>query len=202
MNLTKIEWCNYSWNPIVGCQIGCKYCWARPYFNFRFGDSGSRFDVPELKSYRLKEPYQRKKQTKIFVCDMGDIFSPGVKDEWIEQVIQVVRENRHHTFQFLTKRPERYRDFSWPENVWLGATVESASKAYRIKELLSCGCKFASFVVVEPLMSSMQSVDFSGVDFVYVGAMTGPGAKPPPKEWIYSIKHNNIIYKENIKHLL
>jgi protein gp37 len=201
MNRTNIEWCDFTWNPIVGCKIGCPYCWARRYFNFRFGTTGN-FSIPELKAKRLEYPYSTKKGCKIFVCDMGDIFSPGVKDEWIEQVIKVVRENRQHTFQFLTKRPIRYRDFTWPENVWLGTTVDHASNSGRIHDLLSCGCKYVSFVVVEPLLSSMSGVDFSGVDFVFVGAMTGLGAIEPKKEWIHSIVHHNIIFKENIKPFL
>lgn len=201
MNRTNIEFCDFTWNPIVGCKIGCLYCWARR--DHRWIYPQDKFDQPRFYPNRLKEPYQRKKPAKIFVCSMGDILSPGVNPDWIEQVLKVVKDNPQHTFQFLSKNPIRYHDFDFPiGNVWLGTSVDYARHADRIGHLVSCGCKFISFVLVEPLLSSMGSVDFSGVDFLFVGAQTGPGAVIPSREWISSINHHHPIYKENIKKFL
>ena len=201
MNRTNIEFCDFTWNPIVGCRHGCPYCWAKDQHDRWYFPE--KFETPRLYSQRLKEPSLRKKAAKIFVVSMGDIFSPGVKDEWIEQVLIQVRNNPHHTFQFLTKYPERYMEFEFPTgNVWLGTTVDHADHEDRIEELLGCGCSYITFVLVEPLLSSMYGVDFSGIDFLFVGAQTGPDAVIPPKEWIYSIKHPHPIYKENINKFL
>ncbi|MCX6282373.1 MAG: DUF5131 family protein [Bacteroidetes bacterium] len=201
MNKTNIEFCDFTWNPIVGCRHGCSYCWARgQHDRFYYPE---KFEMPRFYPNRLKEPYQRKKPAKIFVCSMADIFSPGVKDEWIHRVLKVVADNPQHTFQFLSKKPARYHDFDFPlGNTWIGTSVDYARHADRIDQLVSCGCKFISFVLVEPLLSSMEGIDFSGVDFLFVGAQTGPDAVIPSREWIYSIKHHHPIYKENIRKFL
>jgi len=198
MNPTNIEFCDFTWNPIVGCKIGCPYCWARR--DHRWIYPQEKFDSPRFYPNRLKKPGQRKKPARIFVCSMGDIFSPGVKDEWIEQVLKVVADNPQHTFQFLSKNPKRYKEFDIPiGNVWIGTSVDYAAYASRIDHVADCGCKYISFVLVEPLLSSMATVDFRKIDFCFVGAQTGSKAVIPSKEWIYSINHPAPIYKENIK---
>lgn len=197
MNATTIEFSDLTWNPIVGCSIGCSYCYAKR-LNDRFNKTD--FATPVFHPERLEEPYKRKKPANIFVGSMCDIFSRGVKDEWINKIIKVVRDNPHHTFQFLSKRPMLYSYYDFPKNnVWLGTSIDYSNKAHRVTDLKSCGCTYVSFVLVEPLLSSMQNVDFSAIDFMFVGAMTGPGAIAPQPEWIQSIKHHNIIWKENIK---
>ena len=203
MNRSKIEFCDYTWNPIVGCEFSCSYCYARR-FNARF-NKASAFDIPVFHPDRLALPYKFKKSSKIFVGSMADIFSFSVKNSWIEQILKVVRENPHHTFQFLTKCPKHYQKYDFPKNVWLGTSIasgENIGERQRISDLTSCGCQYISFVLVEPLLGDMTWVDFSAVDFLYVGAMTGPRAIAPTLEWIRSIKHHNIFWKENIRRFL
>ena len=200
MNQSSIEFCDYTWNPIVGCNFTCPYCFARR-FNKRF-NKGNHFAVPKFFPERLENPYRYKKPQRIFVCSMADIFSPGVNVDWINRILTVVRENPQHTFQFLSKRPASYRDFDFPKNTWLGTSVSKPVFAHRIADLTSCGCQYTTFVLVEPLMGNFSKVDFNLVDFVFVGAMTGPGAKRPNDEWITSVNHPNLIYKENIKKYL
>lgn len=202
MNRSNIEFCDYTWNPIVGCSFSCSYCYARK-FNTRF-NKASDFDTPVFHPDRLKLPYKFKKPSKIFVGSMCDIFSFGVEDSWIEQILQVVRDNPHHTFQFLSKASAHFKRFDIPRNVWLGTSVSqwSLQNQERINDLTSCGCKYVTFALVEPLLGSMQYMDMSAIDFVFVGALTGPGATPPLPEWIQSIKHHNIFWKENIKKYL
>jgi len=202
MNRTNIEFCDFTWNPIVGCQIGCSYCWARRMNRqYKFIPS---FNIPKFFEERLTEPYDRWKPAKIFVCSMSDIFSPGIEDRWIKSIIQVAVENERHTFQFLTKRPEFYLKYQqWiPANCWLGTSIDYAHNKHRVDILSSCSCKFTRFVLVEPLLSDMSAVDFSKIDLLFVGAQTGPGAVIPHKDWINSITHHCITYKENIKSYL
>ena len=198
MNKTNIEFCDFTWNPVVGCLIGCWYCWARK-FNYRFNKE-SEFTVPKFFPNRLQRPGLIRKPSKIFVCSMGDIFSPGVKDDWIRQILEVVQENPDHTFQFLTKRPQRYAEFDFPRNVWLGTSISTHHDFWRLMQLNLCGCSYVTFVLVEPIMSYMHGVDFSKIDFLFVGSLTGyPGTTTHNFEWASSIEHHNIIYKENFK---
>jgi len=116
-----------TWNPITGCLHNCVYCWAKRLATTRL----KRFEryragfVPRLNEQEFKRRFRPK--TLVFVCDMGDIFSPGVKDEWVSKVLEHVARFPQTTFLFLTKNPKRYFDFldEMPENTILGATVET-----------------------------------------------------------------------------
>jgi len=203
MNKTKIEWTNYSWSPVIGCRGGCFYCYGKR-LNDRFKWIKD-WTKPKFYPERLKEPYKIKKPSKIFVCSMADLFSDWIIDGMILKIIEVARENPRHTFQFLTKNPKRYLEFKFPKNCWLGATItgkeEILNGHYQIKALKKKdNFKFISF---EPLLNKID-MDLSNIDLVIVGAMTGMGKKNviPKKEWIASIKHPNIFYKENIKKYL
>ena len=148
MNRTKIEWCDYTFNPISGCLHGCPYCYARRIAE-RFGGSvetcptgrlhelddvfyadpsgpadGSRFRPypymfdPTFHRYRLDEPQRVKKPSTIFVCSMGDLFGEWVPDEWIRQVFEACYAAPQHRYLFLTKSPSRYDDIRGPAG-WL-----------------------------------------------------------------------------------
>ena len=111
MNKTKIEWTNWTWNPVVGCKHNCWYCYGKRIAKRFFKDNPNY--EPKFYPERLKEPYTLKKPSKIFVCSMADLFGDWVKMNWIERVIKVVKENPQHTFQFLTKNPKRYLEFEF-----------------------------------------------------------------------------------------
>lgn len=202
MNKTNIDWphLDFTWNPVVGCKHGCTYCYAKEVNN-RYGII-PEWTEPVFFENRLPEPYKRKKPATIFVGSMCDLFGKWIDSEWILKVIKVTEDNPQHTFMFLTKNPLRYFSFAFPENCWLGATIDYARYEWRIDDLWLCKAHNKTFVSVEPLLSGMQNVNFDPVDLVIVGAQTGKGATPPPKDWIYSIKHRNIYYKENIKKYL
>jgi len=107
MNKTKIEWCDYTWNPVTGCLHACGYCYARKIANrFRFADVafnkpftsfGIKTIVPDpsdghfqpiLWENRLDQPAKIKKPSRVFVVSMGDLFGEWVPDEWIERVFE------------------------------------------------------------------------------------------------------------------
>lgn len=209
MNKTTIEWTQYTWNPITGCTNNCPYCYAKPnYLRFRRQNEkrphriinkkhNKPFD-PKFWEYRLKDKMPTK-PSKIFVGSMAGMFESQLPKSMIEKVIQVARDNPKHTFQFLTKNPKKYSEFDFPENCWLGTTIDYPNQN-RIDWLKKKNnYKFVSF---EPLLGDMSKLDLSNIDLVIVGAMTGPGAKAPEKKWIKSIKHKNIFYKTNIKKYL
>lgn len=138
MNKTKIDWCDYSWNPITGCLHECDYCYARkiakrfdgkadkrPYLQLK--DQPEIFDLceplldfrghkmpypfafsPTLHRYRLDEPQGIREPQTIFVCSMADLFGEWVPEEWIIEVFKACSAAYHHRYLFLTKNPERY----------------------------------------------------------------------------------------------
>lgn len=198
LNRTKIEWTQFTFNPVVGCKNGCWYCYAKR-MNDRFKWI-KEWSEPGFFPQRLSEPYKLKKSSKIFVGSMCDLFGDWIPDRWIKRVIKVAEENPRHTFQFLTKNPKRYLEFDFPKNCWLGATIDGTevwgTAQSKINDLkLTDNYKFISF---EPLLGDVSGLDLTGIDLVIVGAQTGRGAIPPKKEWIDSIKHSNILFKDNL----
>lgn len=140
-------------------------------------------------------------------CWCGNSWIP---DNWIEKIIQVARDNPQHTFQFLTKNPKRYLEFEFPEHCWLGTTLTGEHSQGFIESCRLVNLSHAEgeykFVSIEPLLGNFKewgnNDKFLEFDLVIVGAMSGPNAIVPKKEWIQSIKHRNIFYKENIKKYL
>lgn len=190
MNKTKIEWCDNTWNPVTGCLHNCSYCYAKRI--------AMRFDghfKPTFHPERLNDKMP-KKPSKIFVCSMADLFGEWVPKEWIEKIIEVARNNPQHTFQFLTKNPKRYLEFEFSSNCWLGTTIDYINQARLNYLKQKNNYKFISF---EPLLGDMSLLDLSGIDWVIIGADSSKGANTPRIEWIDSIRHPNIFYKENIK---
>lgn len=169
MNKTEIEWCDYSWNPVVGCSPaseGCANCYAAAIAH-RFG---LPWGMAVFKPERLGQPAKTKRPSRVFVCSMGDLFHETVADDWIRQVFNAMHPDllqpSPHTFIILTKRPTRMRDFfakytktggpeAWP-NVWLGVTVENQARAEeRIPVLLSIPAA-VRFVSVEPMLGPVN----------------------------------------------
>ena len=155
-----------------------------------------KWEEPVFFPGRLGEPAKVKKPSIIFVGSMCDLFGDWVPNNWIIDTIKTCRENPQHTFMFLTKNPKRYAEFEFPDNCMLGATITKPSND-KIGSLY--GHSNQTFISIEPLLGDFTGHEFTDIDLVIVGAMTGPGAIKPKKEWIDSIKHHNIFYKENIK---
>ena len=166
----KIEWTDYTWSPVTGCKHGCSYCYANRIAQRIYPEKFA----PTFRPERLKELAKLKQPSKIFVCDMGDLFGDWVPADWIIDVLESVWDYPEHTFQFLTKNPERYTDFVFPENCWLGTTVESEQEAFRIQQLnhavhVDDNIAFVSF---EPLCGKVMST-IEGLDWIIIGEQTG-----------------------------
>ena len=210
MNKTKIEWVKnengsqgYSWNPCVGCKHNCSYCYAKR-MNDRFKWI-SKWNEPRFYPERLDEPSKVRVDSKIFVCSMADLFGDWVPKDWIEKILGVVHQNSQHTFQFLTKNPKRYLEFEFPENCWLGVTLtgEDIFKDIVRDAYMDDIKNNKRFVSIEPLLGHIgKYAKLKKYDMAIIGAMTGPNAIVPKQEWIKSIKHSNIFWKNNIKKYL
>jgi protein gp37 len=150
------------------------------------------FTKPKFYESRIVEPYKIKKPSIVFVCSMGDIF--GCEDGIVRFIITAMRDNPQHIFMVLTKRPEEYIKYQWPKNVMLGVTETKSEN--RALSGLHIGAENKTFVSAEPLLGMFDNPILANL--VIVGAQTGPGAAPPKREWVDSIKHHNLFYKGNI----
>ena len=197
MSETDIEWTDMSWNPVTGCtkvSRGCQNCYAEPiaYRHQRKGTEKYRngFELTVHREY-MSEPLTWQKPRRVFVCSMSDLFHEEVSDDFIFEVSQVMREARWHDFQVLTKRPERLETLNpvihWPENVWMGVTVEDAAYLDRLQPLKSCeaAVKFISF---EPLLGPIPEPNLEGIDWVIVGGESGPSARAMEKQWALDLR--------------
>ena len=202
MNKTSIEWCDYTWNPIVGCRNGCWYCYAKR-MNDRFKWIKD-WRYPEFFPERLKEPERLKKPSVIFVGSMCDIFSDGVCGHWVERIIEVCNkpENQKHRFMFLTKRSYGYKLYDFPLNCWLGATVSIPSSLNVLRRKSPNNKTFISF---EPLMQMMPDsyiYEYEFTDLCIVGILTGRRHIDSNPNHFRSIRHKNIFLKDSIAGIL
>ncbi len=196
MSKTKIEWTQATWNPVTGCtkiSAGCAHCYAER-FALRLQAAGhpryrNGFRVT-IHEDLLEAPLRWRKPRLVFVNSMSDLFHPEVPDDFIVQAFGVMLQAPQHTFQVLTKRPERLISLNpvlpWPPNVWMGVTVESADYLHRVDILRRCNAR-VKFLSLEPLLGPIR-LDLQGIDWVIVGAETGPGARPMKREWAIRIR--------------
>ncbi len=197
MAKTKIEWTETSWNPVTGCtkiSPGCKYCYAeRMAKRLQAMDSKNYNDGFKVAEHDdvLTKPLFWKKPHTIFVNSMSDLFHKEIDFSFIEQVFNIMRKANWHTFQILTKRSNRLVKLNdkivWPQNVWMGVSVEDNDYLHRIDDLKRTDAvvKFISF---KPLLGKIECVDLNGIDWVIAGGESGPHARPMKEDWVLSIK--------------
>jgi protein gp37 len=206
---SQIEWTDATWNPVVGCAIvsgGCTNCYAmamarrleamgvEKYVGLTRASGGRYVWTGRARTdeQALEIPLSWRKPRKIFVNSMSDLFHEDIPDRFIEAVWDVMRRTPRHSYQILTKRPERMVEIisgmAQPvlENVWLGTSVENRAVADRIAVLarVPAAVRFISF---EPLIGPVGSVDMQGIDWAIVGGESGRGARPISEDWIDEI---------------
>ena len=196
----NFEWAKWSWNPVSGCRHDCPFCYARDIAN-RFYAQGF---VPTLYPDRLNAPRNTKVPSaaekdlslkNVFTCSMADLFGRWVPAEWIEAVIQQVRDNPQWNFLFLTKFPKRLAEFHFQVNAWLGTTVDvqarvkSAEDAFRkLRDEGSGGYRWLS---VEPMLEPIQFSSLEMFDWVVIGGASPSTKTPewrPPRKWVNDLE--------------
>lgn len=240
--MTTIEWtrnedgtAGETWNPTTGCDRvspGCDHCYALTMAGRlkamgqekyqRDGDprtSGPGFGLtahPDV----LDVPLRRRKPTTWFVNSMSDLFHKDVPDEFIGSVWRTMALTPQHTYQILTKRPQRmaallakweaepggayggpiWRDHRllwneariWPlPGVWLGTSIESDRYAFRADHLRATPAA-VRFLSCEPLLGPLPSLDLTGIDWVIAGAESGRGARPMDMDWVRDLRDRSI----------
>jgi protein gp37 len=206
---TSIEWTDCTWNPVAGCSIataGCTNCYAMRM--------AARLDAMGVAKYQgitrksgkkyiwngqirldwdaLKIPMKWRKPRRIFVNSMSDLFHSDVSPAFVSEVWNVMASTPIHTYQILTKRPDRMRAVICEQglptlpNVWLGTSVEDKRVLSRLDELrlTPASLRFVSF---EPLIGSVANADLSGIHWAIVGGESGPGAREMKEEWVEEI---------------
>ena len=196
MQRSSIEWTEATWNPVTGCtQIspGCAHCYAKTFAE-RFRGVPDHpyeggFDL-QLRPERLTQPIRWKKPRTIFVNSMSDLFHPDVPDDYIHKVFEVMQAAEHHRFQVLTKRSERLGELAsslpWPQNVWMGVSVENQRFACRVDDLREVPAA-VRFLSCEPLLGELE-LDLAGIDWVIAGGESGPGARPMHPDWVTAVR--------------
>lgn len=229
--MSAIEWTDETWNPTVGCSRvspGCDGCYAigvahramQPaHEGLTVRRPGERTDwTGEVRCLpdRLYTPLHWRKPRRVFVDSMSDLFHPDVPAEFIAEVWDTMGSAGEHTFQVLTKRPQRMattvqrladgyytRDDgiidshpgavdavldNWPlPNVWLGTSIESDRYTFRADHLRATPAA-VRFLSLEPLLGPLPSLDLTGIDWVIVGGESGPGARPMHPDWVRDIR--------------
>ena len=195
---TSIEWTELSWNPTVGCSKvspGCANCYAEVMarrlqaMGVRGYENGFRLT---LLPHRLREPLERKTPTVYFVNSMSDMFHEEIPDEYLLQILEVMRRAPLHTFQVLTKRAERMAEFfeshTPPCNMWLGVSVEDQSHGFPRMNALRRIPAFVRFISAEPLLEDLAELNLEGIHWVIVGGESGHSARRMNPEWVRNIK--------------
>jgi protein gp37 len=141
--------------------------------------------------HMLEVPLRWKKPQMVFVNSMSDLFHEDVPLDFIRRAVDVMRRASWHRFQVLTKRSRRLAELSplidWPDNVWMGVSVERTDYTFRIDHVRQTGAK-VRFLSLEPLLGPLDGLNLEGIHWVIVGGESGPGARLMRVEWVTSIR--------------
>jgi len=209
MSDSSIEWTDKTWNPVAGCSImtaGCTNCYAMRM--------AARLEAMGVDKYKgltrksggrsvwtgkvncddnsLSAPLKWKSPKKIFVNSMSDLFHENVPSGFILKVWQVMEATPQHTYQILTKRPDRMRTILAANgaqklpNVWLGTSIEDNRVVDRLEELKSVPAVIR-FVSFEPLIGPVGDLNLDKIHWAIVGGESGPKSRPINQEWVGEI---------------
>ncbi len=200
---SSIEWTEATWNPVTGCtkiSPGCAHCYAERMAKRLQAMGQVRYrngfrvtlqpDIVEL-------PLHWKQPRMIFVNSMSDLFHKQVPAEFIGRCFEVMEKASWHTFQVLTKRPERALELAsclpWPDNVWMGTSVECAKYIPRI-DILTQIPAAVRFLSLEPLLGPLPDLPLEDVHWVIGGGESGPRARAMDPSWVRQIRDRCITH--------
>ncbi len=206
---TGIEWTDATWNPMTGCtklSAGCDHCYAHTVAHTKTREvylrqlpvrdtEANRADpfAPRFWEDRLDLPLRWREPRRVFVNSMSDVFHAHFSLDQIRAVFDIMTLAHQHEFQVLTKRPERAVRLAdrlpWPENVWLGTSIESMQVARRADALRDTPAA-VRFISAEPLLGPVDHLNLEGITWVIGGGESGIGARPVDPAWARGLRDN------------
>ncbi len=193
---SSIEWTQATWNPVTGCtkvSPGCKHCYAERLAHRLQAMGNPRYTngfAVTLHEDLVTLPLRWRQPRTVFVNSMSDISHESVPLTFIRAVFETMQAAHWHTFQILTKRAERMAELApelvWPDNVWMGVSVERQDYASRIDLLRRVPAR-VRFLSCEPLLGPL-ALDLTGIQWVIVGGESGPGARKMELEWVRQLR--------------
>ncbi|WP_035467349.1 DUF5131 family protein [Alicyclobacillus pomorum] len=194
---SHIEWTEATWNPTTGCtkvSEGCRHCYAETMAKRLKAMGQPRYQNGfklTLHEDLVDLPLKWKKPRKVFVNSMSDLFHKDVPTDFIVRVFATMNAASQHTFQVLTKRPERVAEIAhllnWTDNIWMGTSVEDMRVAGRVEHLRRVPA-VVRFLSCEPLLGSLADLNLEGIHWVIVGGESGPGARPMDAKWARELR--------------
>lgn len=208
----SIEWARWSWNPVTGCLHGCSYCYARDIAD-RFYPQGF---VPTFIPERLDAPRNTSVPPaaasdigygNVFTCSMADLFGKWVPREWIDAVLGSVNANPQWNFLFLTKFPQRLAEFEFPDNAWVGTTVDAQARVKVAEKAFTQVKAKVKWLSLEPLLEPLQFEQLNLFNWLVIGGASPSNETPawhPPLEWVADLEHQaravgaHVYHKTNL----
>ena len=202
LSKTKIEWCDYVFNPITGCSPasgnpGCINCYARRISRRlkRQGIYTYQHDLSGPVPHALLTPIRWPNDpARIFICSMSDLFHENIGFHYIDGLVDSMFAAPRHTFILLTKRWGRAVDYfnkrtEVPTNIWVGASMCGGKWTHRVDDMTErVSVRFISFEpLIFPLLPGWD-VCLDNVQWAIVGCETGPGARPMSLDWAREIR--------------
>lgn len=195
-----IEWAQYSWNPISGCLHQCSYCYARdialdPKFKtaFPYGFEPTLRPLSLLAPRLTHPPKEATLDTRyknVFTGSMADIWGRWVPKSWIEAILESIRAASDWNFLFLTKFPTRMAEFEYPENAWLGTTVDLQVRVDAAEKAFAKVNAAKRWLSIEPMLEPLKFSRLDLFDWIVVGGASPQSKTPrwqPPFIWIYDL---------------
>jgi protein gp37 len=196
---SAIEWTEATWNPVTGCSKvspGCAHCYAETMsLRFRWSERpwlpAHAAENVVLHPERLDQPLRWRRPRTVFVNSMSDLFHELVPRDFVRKVFEVMATADRHVFQILTKRHERLAELAaelpWPENVWMGVSIENNRWVGRADYLRQVPAA-VRFISAEPLLGPLDEVDLDGIDWLIAGGESGRRHRPVHPEWIRDLR--------------
>jgi protein gp37 len=197
MQNTKIEWCDHTFNPWIGCSRvspGCVFCYAEA-MSRRYGKN---LWGPDTERQRTTESYWKAPlrwnsgaaaagvRLRVFCASMADVFDQAVPDQWRNDLLALIRAMPNLDWLILTKRPKEALSF-WhvhvPSNIWLGVSVEDQHRAHERIPILASMPVAVRFLSVEPLLEPVNLKGLQDIHWVICGGESGPNARPMEAWW-------------------
>ena len=151
--------------------------------------------TPTFHPNRLDDPLKVKKPSRIFVGSSGDLWGKFIPTDWIHQILEIVKKCPQHTFQFLTKNPSRYVEFNFPDNCWIGTTIDTQARADANLDDFKKAEAEIKFISFEPLLEEIN-VDLRGIDWIIIGGCTGDNKDLPTypnKLWVNKLRSQCLL---------